>query len=108
MDNSQASIQVEEQELEVIDDGVESIEVVDEIEDKKSGESIMEEELIEDENDSLNNINKMSVGDEVEIELSQENKAKEAYGDDKECGEDIYKSEYYSLNYEENKDKSSQ
>ena len=68
----------------------------------------MEEEEIEDENDSLNQLNKMSVGDEVEIELSQQNNAQKAYADDKECGEDIYKSEYYSLNYDENKDKSSQ
>lgn len=74
--------------------------------DKKSGESIMEEEVIDDENDSLKDINRLSVGDEVEIELSQ-NKAEEAYGD-KEGGDDIYKSDYYSLNYEENKDKSSQ
>ena len=106
MENSQASIKVEEQELEV-EDGIESIEVVDEIADKKSGESIMEEEVIDDENSSLKDINRMSVGDEVEIELSQQDKAEEAYGD-KEGGTDIYKSEYYSLNYDENKDKSSQ
>ena len=106
MENSQASIKVEEQDLEV-EDGIESIEVVDEMADKKSGESIMEEEVIDDENSSLKDINRMSVGDEVEIELSQQDKAEEAYGD-KEGGTDIYKSEYYSLNYDENKDKSSQ
>ena len=89
-----------------VEDGIESIEVVDEMADKKSGESIMEEEVIEDENDSLKDINKMSVGDEVEIELSQQDKAEEAYGD-KEGGTDIYKSDYYSLNYEDGKEKSS-
>ena len=51
-----------------VEDGIESMEVVDEMADKKSGESIMEEEVIDDENDSLKDINKMSVGDEVEIE----------------------------------------